>query len=95
MAETKGAAVAVSVAERTHEHRGSDRTRLAHGHSIAKPLGPVMGEELVNEIEQKPGRGDASGAQGAEKWRALDQLLRTSFAMVSPAYLFNSFPENP
>lgn len=95
MAKTKGEAVAVGVAEPVHEARVSDRTLLARGHSLAKPHGPVLGEKLVKAVETEPGRCEASEAQTAERWRALDRLLRTSFAMVSPAYLFSSFPENP
>jgi hypothetical protein len=94
MADTKGEALAVCVAEPVREDRVSART-LAHGHSIAKPHGPKLGENLVKAIEEKAERGNASEAREAERWHALDQLLRTSFAMVSPAYLFNSFPKNP
>jgi hypothetical protein len=93
MATATGEATAISVAETVREDRISDRARLAHGHSLAKPLGPAWGKELVTAIEEKHEQGEASEAQGSQRWRALDQLLRTSLAMISPAYLFNSFPE--
>jgi hypothetical protein len=93
MATSAGEALAISVAELIQEDRVSDRTRLAHGHSIAKPLGPASGKELVKAIEEKYEHGSASEAQGSQRGCALDQLLRTSFGMISPAYLFNSFPD--
>lgn len=95
MATATGEALAISVAELVQEDQVSNRTRLVHGHSIAKPLGPKSGKELVTAIEEKHEQGNASEAQGSQRWRALDQLLRTSFGMISPAYLFNSFPEVP
>ena len=95
MAAATGEALAITVAEPVQEDRLSDRTRLAHGHSIAKPPGTASGKELVTAIEEKHEQGNASEAQGSQRWRALDQLLRTSFATISPAYLFNSFPEVP
>lgn len=93
MATATGEALAISVAELVHEDQVSDRTRLAHGHSLAKPLRSASGKEQVTAIDEKHEQGNASEAQGSQRWRALDQLLRTSFAMISPAYLFNSFPE--
>jgi len=90
MATATGEALAISVTELVQGDRVSDRTLLAHGHSLAKPLGPASGKETA--IEEKHEEGNASEAQASQGWRALDQLLRTSFAMISPAYLFNSFP---
>jgi len=95
MASSAGEALAISVEEPVRTDRVSERTRLAHGHSIAKPSGTASGKELVTTIEEKHEQGNASEAQGSQRWRALDQLLRTSFATISPAYLFNSFPEVP
>jgi len=92
MATATGEALAISVAELVQEDQVSDRTRLAHGHSLAKPLSSASGKEQV-KIAEKHEQGNASEARGSQRWRALDQLLRTSFAMISPAYLFNSFPE--
>ncbi len=91
MASSAGEALAISVAELVQEDRMSDRTRFAHGHSIAKPLGPASGKELVSASEEKHEQGNASEAQSSQRWRALDRLLRTSFGTISPAYLFNSF----
>ena len=91
MATSAGEALAISVTELVQEDRVPDRTRLAHGHSIAKPLEEASGEELVSASEEKKEQGNESEAQGSQKWRALDRLLRISFGMISPAYLFNSF----
>jgi hypothetical protein len=95
MATATGEALALSVQELVRNDRVSDRTRLAHGHSIAKPLGPSSGKEMVRANEEEHEQGNASEAQGSRRWRALDQLLRTSFGTISPAYFFNSFPEVP
>jgi hypothetical protein len=91
MATSAGEALAICVAELVQEDPVSNRTRLAHGHSIAKPHGPGSGSELVTAGEEKHEHGNPSAAQGSQRWRALDKLLRTSFANISPAYLFNSF----
>jgi hypothetical protein len=91
MAAATGEALAISVADLVQEDRLSDQTRLAHSHSIAKPLGTTSGKELVTAEKQE--QGNASEAQESRRWRALDQLLRTSFGTISPAYLFNSFPD--
>jgi len=91
MGTATGEALAISVTELVQEDRVSDRARLAHGHSIAKPHGTASRMELVGAIEEKHGQGNASEAQGSQRWRALDRLLRTSFGSISPAYLFNSY----
>ena len=95
MASSAGEALAISVAELVQQDqisdRASDRTRLAHGHSIPKPQLAASRKELVSRFEEKHEQGNASEAQGSERWRALDRLLRTSFGTISPAYLFNSY----
>jgi hypothetical protein len=93
MATSAGEALAISVAELVREDQARDGTRLAHGHSIAKPHGTRSRIELVGATEEKHGQGNSSVAQGSQRWRALDNLLRTSFGTISPAYLFNSFPD--
>jgi hypothetical protein len=45
----------------------------------------------VSAGEEKHEQDNASQAQGSQRWRALDKLLRTSFGTISPAYLFKSF----
>ena len=95
MASSAGEALAISVAELVRQDRAADRvsdlTRLAHGHSIAKPQLTASRKELVSVIEEKHEQGNAPEAQGSQRWRALDKLLRTSFGAISPAYLFNSY----
>ena len=91
MASSAGEALAISIAELVQQDRVSDKTRLAHGHSILKPQLTASRKELVSAIEEKHEQGNAAEAQGSERWRALDRLLRTSFGTISPAYLFNSY----
>ena len=91
MAFSAGEALAISVEEPVRTDRVSERTRLTHGHSIAKPCGQTSGRELVSAGEEKHEQDNASQAQGSQRWRALDKLLCTSFGTISPAYLFNSF----
>ena len=91
MAFSAGEALAICVTEAVQEDRVSDRTRLAHGHSIAKPHGTASRKELVSAIEEKHEQGNASEPQASKRWHALDRLLRTSFGTTSPAYLFNSY----
>jgi len=95
MASSAGEALAISIAELVQQDRVadrvSDRTRLAHGHSIPKPQLTASRKELVSGFEEKHEQGNTSEAQGSERWRALDRLLRTSFGTISPAYLFNSY----
>ncbi len=88
MANTIGEASAICVAELAEDDRVSDWTRLTHGRS----LGPASGRELEMAIEEKHEQDKASEARRSERWRALDRLLRVSFGLISPAYLFNSFP---
>lgn len=91
MAITTGEALAISVSELVQVDRVSDSTRLARGRSFAKPIGPASGKELVTVIEEKHEQDNASEVRCSQRWRALDQLLRVSFELISPAYLFNSF----
>jgi hypothetical protein len=91
MASSAGEALAINVTELVQEDRVSDRTQIAHGHSIAKPQLTASRKELVSGFEGKHGQSNASEAQGSQRWRALDRLLRTSFGSISPAYLFNSY----
>jgi hypothetical protein len=91
MASSVGEALAISVAELVQQDRVPDRTRLADGHSIAKPHETASRIELVTATEGKHEQGNSSEAQSSQRWRALDKLLRTSFGTISPAYLFNSF----
>ncbi len=93
MATSAGEALAICVAELVQQDQASGRTRLGHGHSIAKPHGPGSGKDLVMAGEGKHEQGNTSEAQSSQRWRSLDKLLRTSFATISPAYLFNSFPD--
>jgi len=93
MTHTTGEALAISVPQPVKgQDRVSDWTRLAHGRSLAEPLGPASGQELVTAIEEKREQDTASEARGSQRWRALDQLLRVSFGSISPAYLFDSYP---
>ena len=91
MATSISEALAIGVADLVQEDRMPDRTQPAHGHSIAKPHGTASRIELVSATEKKHKQSNSSEAQGSQRWRALDKLLRTSFATISPAYLFNSF----
>jgi hypothetical protein len=88
--KTRGASV-ISVPE-VQEKRVSDWTRFAHDRSLAEPLRLVSGKEPVTAIEEKHEQGGPPEELGAKRWRALDKLLRVSFELISPAYLFNSFP---
>jgi hypothetical protein len=90
MATSAGEALPIRIVNPAQDW-ASDRTGLAQGHSIAKPHGPASGKELVTAIEEKHEESNACEAQGSQRWRALDKLLRTSFGTISPAYLFNSF----
>jgi hypothetical protein len=91
MGTATGEALAISVAELVQEDRVSGRTRLVHGDSTAKPHGTASRKELVSAIEEKHQQGNTYDARGSQRWRALDRLLCTSFATISPAYLFNSY----
>jgi hypothetical protein len=91
MAHTTREASVISVPE-VQEKRVSDWTRFAHDRSLAEPLRLVSGKELVTAIEEKNEQDSASEVLGSKWWHALDQLLRVSFELISPAYLFNSFP---
>ena len=91
MGTATGEALAISVAELVQTDPVSDRARLVHGHSTAKPQLTASGKEMVAAIEGKHEQGNTSEARGSQRWRALDRLLCTSFATISPAYLFNSY----
>ena len=90
MANTTSEASFISVTE-VQKERISDLTRFAHDRSHAEPLRLVSGKELVVATEKKNEQGSASEVRGTKWWRALDKLLRVSFELISPAYLFNSF----
>lgn len=92
MANTHGEAVAISVAEMVQQDEVSIWARLALARLTQEPTEPATEEELVMAIEKEHEPNKASDAPGSQRWRALDQLLRASFALISPAYLFNSFP---
>jgi hypothetical protein len=83
MANTTGEASVISLTEMVQQDQASDWATLADGRSLAEPLEAASKQELVTAIEEK---------RNSKRWHALDQLLRVSFAMISPAYLFNSFP---
>ena len=89
MANTTREASLTGVPEVVQQDRLSDW--LAHDHSLAESLGLVSGKELLTAIEEKNERDNLSEVHSSKRWRALDQLLRTSFELISPAYLFDSF----
>jgi hypothetical protein len=74
---------------------------------IASPVEPVEGSQKrqVRTHALRPNRGQADGRVRVAHQenrrqlianydeRSLDRLLCLSFALVSPPYLFNSFPE--
>jgi hypothetical protein len=90
MANTTSEASVNGVPEVVPQDRLSDW--LAHDHSLAESLRLVSGKELVTAIEEKNEQDNVSEVRSSKRWRALDQLLRTSFELISPAYLFTSFP---
>jgi hypothetical protein len=92
MASTTGEGLAISVPELVQQDEVSNWARLALGHLPEEPSGPVTERELVTAIEEKHEQDCASGVRDSQVWSALDQLLHISFALISPAYLFNSFP---
>jgi len=94
MANTTSEASVISVPE-VEQELGSDWTRSAQDRSLAEPLRSVPGKERVTAIEQRNEQDSASEVLSSKRWRALDKLLRVSFALISPAYLFNSFPPVP
>ncbi len=55
----------------------------------------MPGKGQVTAIEEKNEQDSTSEVLSPMRWRALDKLLRVSFALISPAYLFNSFPPVP
>jgi hypothetical protein len=73
----------------------SDWTQFASDPSLAEPLRLVPGKEQVRAIEEKNVQDSTSEVLNPKRWRALDKLLRVSFELISPAYLFNSFPPVP
>jgi hypothetical protein len=83
---------AISVPEMVQQDEVSIWALLALARLPEEPTGALTEEELVAEIEKQNEPIEASEAPSSQRWRALDQLLRASFALVSPAYLFNSFP---
>jgi len=94
MANTTRKASVIRVPE-VQSDQDSGWTQFAPDRSLAKPLRLVSGKELVPAIEEKNEQDGASEVLGSKRWRALDQLLRVSFELISPAYLFNSFPPVP
>ena len=68
-----------------------DWTVLTHGRSTAKPFGPVAGKQLATAVENGDELENPSEDRSPQRWRALDRLLRISFGLISPAYLFDSF----
>ncbi len=91
MAHRTREAPVVGVPE-VQQKRVSDWARSAHDRSLAEPLRLVSGKELVTAVEAKNEQGSASEVLSSKRGRALDQLLRVSFELISPAYLFTSFP---
>jgi len=92
MANTTGEASAISVPVLVQQEQVSDSTRTSHSRSLAKPTGPATEKELVKAIEETQEHDNAFDVRDSQRWSALDQLLRVSFGLISPAYLFNSFP---
>jgi hypothetical protein len=91
MAHRTREAPVVGVPE-VQQKRVSDWTRSALDRSLAEPLRLVSGKELVTAVEEKNEQDSASELLGSKRWCALDQMLRVSFELISPAYLFTSFP---
>jgi hypothetical protein len=94
MANTTSEASVISVPE-VEQKLGSDWTRSAQDRSLAEPLRLVPGKEHMRVIEEKNVQDSTSEVLNPKRWRALDKLLCVSFALISPAYLFNSFPPVP
>ena len=94
MANTTREASVIRVPE-VRQEQVSDRTQFAPDRSLAKPLRLVSAKEPVSAIEEKNEQDSASEVLSSKRLRALDQLLRVSFELISPAYLFNSFPPVP
>jgi len=84
MANAHGEAVAISVAEMVQQDEVSVWARLALARLTQEPTEPATEEELVMAIEKEHEPNKASDAPGSQRWRALDQLLRASFALISP-----------
>ena len=92
MANTTIEALATSVEEVVQQDEVSNWARLAPGRLPEEPTGPLTEEELMTAIEEKHEQDRASPVRYSQLCSALDQLLRISLALISPAYLFNSFP---
>ena len=73
--------------------------------SLKKPGDPVASIHKVPELRRAGSReavecastdsdeaARSSEEESTHQWRALDQLLRNSFGLISPAYFFISFP---
>lgn len=56
--------------------------------AVAVEAGEACHEMRAAQCEQAV----ASQERRGQRWHALDRLLRGSFGVISPAYLFNSFP---
>jgi hypothetical protein len=95
MASTTGEGLAISVPQLVQQDEVSSCARLALGRLPEEPRGPVAEKELVTVIEEKREQDCASGVRHSQLLSPLDQLLHISFALISPAYLFYSFPPHP
>ena len=82
---------APSVQELLQLDSALDWTLLTHCRSTAKPIVPVGGNQLATAIENGDEQENASEDRSPQRWHALDRLLRISFGLISPAYLFDSF----
>jgi hypothetical protein len=90
MAYLKGEASAISVQQPVQQNPDQG-TQLAHDYSPTELHQPATSREdwTANEERQDP---RCAPKRSGSKWAAFDRLLRVSLGLISPAYLFNSFP---
>jgi hypothetical protein len=68
-----------------------DEVRVVRECALDEPHRPALKKKTATPTEEK--QPIASDEKKTQTWRALDQLLLTSFGSISPAYLFfNSLP---
>jgi hypothetical protein len=90
MASTTSQAQLLSVPEPVEQDEVSNRISAVHDCALDEPHRRVMKKKTETATGEKPSI--ASDEIWAQRWRALDHLLLMSFALISPPYLFISFP---
>ncbi len=69
-----------------------DEIRCAFSRPLDQPPASTFETERVKPTEHENEPLNVSDVKRTHRWNALDRLLLNSFGVISPAYLFISFP---